>query len=370
MEEIRGCRYVQRISINIVRFPSSLPHPPPAKADQRPPVSTADSTDISSTSRKDYIAYSPTWTIGLVAISCNNWSTYFDLSGYSSILEICKWNLSNVELFFLKQNEQHTLVNDSLQKRKKKKASIVRIAWNKREVEFFFAGRDINSREEDSRSERARPFENVVRSPLSTSLTSYTRWRPSHGRCFPWRDTLRDAFYLAYAWHASTITFHKISTETGRYFIPFSKSATFFFLSILSVRARTVGSFIHGEWDFLHRPLLDSYLHSVYIIGIVSVLLLLTLSRFPFVPRYWGRIEEEEDKGEEVVSHRERWLISGKFLAAFFPLLTFREKGNRGIGESSRSILANYLEDRTSDSTCEKGWMFLRILRKFFNRRD
>ena len=53
MEEIRGCRYVQRISINIVRFPSSLPHPPPAKADQRPPVSTADSTDISSTSRKD-----------------------------------------------------------------------------------------------------------------------------------------------------------------------------------------------------------------------------------------------------------------------------------------------------------------------------
>lgn len=181
---------------------------------------------------------------------------------------------------------------------------------------------------------------------------------------------LRDAFYLAYAWHASTITFHKISTETGRYFIPFSKSATFFFLSILSVRARTVGSFIHGEWDFLHRPLLDSYLHSVYIIGIVSVLLLLTLSRFPFVPRYWGRIEEEEDKGEEVVSHRERWLISGKFLAAFFPLLTFREKGNRGIGESSRSILANYLEDRTSNSTCEKGWMLLRILRKFFNRRD
>lgn len=37
-------------------------------------------------------------------------------------------------------------MNDSLQKRKKKKASIVRIAWNKREVEFFFAGRDINSR--------------------------------------------------------------------------------------------------------------------------------------------------------------------------------------------------------------------------------
>lgn len=327
--------------ISYASLPLSLTLLPPRLTNDRPfplPIPLTFHLPREKTYLEARLAHSPTWTIGLVAISCNNWSTYFDLSGYSSILEICRWNLSNVELFFLKQNEQHTLVNDSLQKRKKKKASIVRIAWNKREVEFFFAWKRHKFQEEDSRSERARPFENVVRNALSTNLTSYTRWRPSHGRCFPWRDTLRDAFYLAYAWHASTITFHKISTETGRYFIPFSKSATFFFLSILSVRARTVGSFIHGEWDFLHRPLLDSYLHSVYIIGIVSVLLLLTLSRFPFVPRYWGRIEEEEDKGEEVVSHRERWLISGKFLAAFFPLLTFREKGNRGIGESSRSI--------------------------------
>ena len=58
-----------------------------------------------------------------------------------------------------------------------------------------------------------------------------------------------------------------------------------------------------------------------------------------------------------------KWSISEKFLAAFFPLLTFREKGNRRMGESSLAIAmfnpANYLENRTSDSTYEEGFRSL-----------
>lgn len=150
--------------ISYASLPLSLTLLPPRLTNDRPfplPIPLTFHLPREKTYFEARLAHSPTWTIGLVAISCNNWSTYFDLSGYSSILEICRWNLSNVELFFLKQNEQHTLVNDSLQKRKKKKASIVRIAWNKREVEFFFAWKRHKFQEEDSRSERARPFENV-----------------------------------------------------------------------------------------------------------------------------------------------------------------------------------------------------------------
>lgn len=145
MEEIRGCRYVQRISINIVRF-CSLP-PSPLSLSLLSPRLTNDRPfpllilDIHLPRENVSKAHSPTWTIGLVAISCNNWSTYFDLSGYSSILEICRWNLSNVELFFLKQNEQHAPVSDNLQMKKRKNFDRI-----KKRAEFFFGRRDINSR--------------------------------------------------------------------------------------------------------------------------------------------------------------------------------------------------------------------------------
>lgn len=57
-----------------------------------------------------------------------------------------------------------------------------------------------------------------------------------------------------------------------------------------------------------------------------------------------------------------KWSISEKFLAAFFPLLTFREKGNRRMGESSLAIAMfnlGELSRESNDSTYEEGFRSL-----------
>lgn len=64
-----------------------------------------------------------------------------------------------------------------------------------------------------------------------------------------------------------------------------------------------------------------------------------------------------------------KWSISEKFLAAFFSLLTFREKGNRRMGESSLAIAMFNLGELSRESN-ERFDLRRRLSIAFQHRRD